>query len=442
MRKLQHISKPQRMRNIIRKAGVLLCLAAAFSVQSAGALRKAYAAEGIQAVRVEFTSTETDADGLPVITGETTSDRYTVNRVEILEEYEATREFDDDDDDDSSGSVLSGTAGYVNAGPGSSTQNQGTGGIYDDDDAAENSAAAGTDRTIARDVYGTTTVDPMTIDTLISRNYKNSGLLAYNQTYRSMGNLSELVYVAELEAANGYAFTLDSSKIRLSGLGASYVKHERENSRTRLVIYLKFSGLAQQAVQISSAGWEDNGQGSQQVSGQGRGIAAWTATGNGALYELRLLRGGRTIASGKKTAALAYDFRPFMTRAGEYSYMIRPVLELKNKAEWIQSDSIILTEEEASVNKSLYNGSGTGWREASGRYWYREADGAYIQANWLQDAGNWYYFDASGWMQTDSFVEWKGESYYLDAQGHMLTGAKAPDGRIAGESGALSWPMN
>ena len=43
-------------------------------------------------------------------------------------------------------------------------------------------------------------------------------------------------------------------------------------------------------------------------------------------------------------------------------------------------------------------------------------------------------------MVTDIYVKWGIAAYYLDTDGKMLTGAKAPDGRIAQEDGSLSWP--
>lgn len=83
----------------------------------------------------------------------------------------------------------------------------------------------------------------------------------------------------------------------------------------------------------------------------------------------------------------------------------------------------------------------TGWQQSEeGAWWYREQDGSYPQKNWLYDNGCWYFFDSTGYLVKESYVKWGNSTYFVDKDGKMLTGGQAPDGRLAGTDGALSWP--
>ena len=163
----------------------------------------------------------------------------------------------------------------------------------------------------------------------------------------------------------------------------------------------------------------------------------------------------------KITGASAYDFRPLMQAGGSYSYKIRPIGADGTAGEWTESDSAVtVAADQAALFKELFaleavtEPSGdeagppritgyrnTGWQETwDGRYWYRETDGTYPQQNWLREEGLWYFFDPEGYMVRERYIKWGNDTYYMDSAGKMLTRGQAPDGRLAGENGALKWP--
>lgn len=75
-----------------------------------------------------------------------------------------------------------------------------------------------------------------------------------------------------------------------------------------------------------------------------------------------------------------------------------------------------------------------------GRFWYREIDGSYPQQSWINQDGVWYFFDADGYLLTENYVKWGENVYYVDQDGHMLTSGKSPDGRLVQPDGTLEWP--
>lgn len=273
----------------------------------------------------------------------------------------------------------------------------------------------------------------------------NSDLLAYNETYRAMQVYSELVYAVELAAAEDYYFVADADKIRLSGLGASIVRMERLNSKTTLTLFVRFQELDQLAAAVDRAFWTDHGYGSWTDAG-----AAW--------YELRFYAGGRLRGGKRITGGTRYDFRPLMQSEGSYHYMVRPVTASGGTGEWVESEILAVTREDAERNREKFalltetDGDGsappvsvsylnTGWQgDADGRLWYREQDGTYPQQNWLPEDGNWYFFDGDGYLVRESYVKWGTDTYYLDSEGRMMTDGKTPDGRLAQADGSLRWP--
>lgn len=277
-------------------------------------------------------------------------------------------------------------------------------------------------------------------------NDDNSSLLAWNQTYISMSDWSQVVYVVELEAADGYIFSLNEEKIKLSGVGAAYEKHERLDSKTRLVLYVKFADLDDLAGEAKKVSWTEEGRGS------------WDFTGNPARYELLLFADGKLNGNKKVTGGVSYDFRPLMQQAGTYRYRVCPVSSEGSTGEWVESEVFTVTEEMAEQYKRYFqvekekekSESGPpassrylniGWQKVTdGRYWYREPDGSYPQKNWLFDEDFWYFFDENGYMVKETYVEWGNKIYYIEEEGHMITSGKAPDGRIAAADGALKWP--
>lgn len=354
------------------------------------------AATKVSSLKIKFSTEETDGYGVPVIEAEADNERYSVSEVVTLEEY--AREWSDWDytsEDDIY------QADYDS--------------VFDDDDD-----------------------DDRKIDT---------DLLAWNRTYRAMGDFSELVYVVEAEASDGYYFTNSRDKLKLSGLGAEILKLERLEKKKVLVLYVRFSELDDVVSQVEKAGWTEDG------------IAQWDPVSGAAYYELRLVC-DRKRSAGKETGGTEYDFRPLIQQSGACRYEIRAISATGKKGEWSESASLTVSQEMAEYNRNRFyveaipqrDGDGPpaayfyqniGWKQTEdGRYWYQEADGSYPQQNWLWYDGAWFFFDKDGFMMKETYVKWGNETYYLDAAGRMITEGRSPDGRLAAADGRLSWPVS
>lgn len=270
----------------------------------------------------------------------------------------------------------------------------------------------------------------------------DSSMLIYNEINRNNQDFSELVYVVELEASEGYRFSTDKNKIRLSGVGAQYIKSVRTDKGALLVIYVKFSDLDDLVGEVETASWSSDGR------------AVWSPARSAMKYELRLSFQGKILAGRKVTAGTSYDFGPLLKKAGSYRFLVRPVSAINDEGAWKESEEFHVSEEMARQRQpettsagektgphEAVSDSNAGWRQTEdGAWWYQEQDGSYLQLNWLYENGFWYFFDEAGYMEKESYVKWGNNNYYVDDDGRMVTGGQVPDGRLAGTDGVLNWP--
>jgi len=269
-----------------------------------------------------------------------------------------------------------------------------------------------------------------------------SGDEANEQKYEG----DQQTYVVELSADDDYYFNITrSSKINLSGAGAEFIKASRKDNGSTLIITVKLTRMDMFLGEIPEAGWGENG------------MAQWEPAIGAGTYKITL-RNSDGKTKRVETGGARYDCRPFMQKAGTYSYEVRPVGLDGKLGDWIEGGSIEVSEEMAAANKALFEveydriyegeqrGPGTshveyknvGWQQdESGKYWYRNPDASYIQSNWLNDNGNWYFFNADGWMVINDYASWKGKDYYFGLEGKLQTSGKAPDGRKIEAGGAL-----
>ena len=193
------------------------------------------------------------------------------------------------------------------------------------------------------------------------------------------------------------------------------------------------------------------------------GVAVWDSVENDSgYYDVYCYRGSSLV---KKLVAYhgnSYNFYPYMTKEGEYTFKIRTVSPYTSsssesydsdsssgtKSDWVESNSIIIdktqvsdgtgqtTADEYGGNASIFtpagntsypNGTGSdnvaGWTSQGGYMYFRYPNGEYVRDGWLKLNDVWYFFDAEGhrlygW-QEDKNHNW----FYLDTtSGGMKTG--------------------
>lgn len=231
-----------------------------------------------------------------------------------------------------------------------------------------------------------------------------------------------------LRANDGYYFSLTkASSVKL--VGATYVKASKQDSSETLVLKVKLPSLQEHVGDL------------EEVNLTNGGYAWWNEVRGAGSYEVRLYRNGAGLgASILSTKNLQYDLRSLMNRPGTYQVKVRPCNKLKpeNKSDWIESNTVTLTQEMVNDIKS---GKGSDvprrgeWKMDEKGWWYVHDDGSYTKNGWEEVKGEWYFFDADGYMRT-GWISWEGKEYYCsDHSGVMLRNTTTPDGFILDNNG-------
>lgn len=216
----------------------------------------------------------------------------------------------------------------------------------------------------------------------------------------------------------------DASKIKVTG--GTYVSAKRSGSD--LIVTLRTKAVKGLYAEPEDVGWKDTRLGQ----------AVWSKGDNtSGAYEIWLYCGKKIIFKKEQVTATTYNFYPYMTEEGTYSYKIRSVPykqeELKSgkKSDWVESDEIVIRDRDVSdgtgkeSDTTTENGTTTttnvGWQQESGVWYYRYADGTAQANSWLVLDEVWYRFDQDGKMIT-GWVVLDSDIYYMDSTGAMVTG--------------------
>ncbi len=235
-----------------------------------------------------------------------------------------------------------------------------------------------------------------------------------------------------------------TSRVKLSGDDAKYVKSRREDSSSVLIVTIKLDALVG-SLDIEEVYWEDD----QSTT------ARWEAADGAKNYQVRLYRGSSSVGETVTTNGTSYNFSSRITREGEFYFKVRSVGTDNSKGEWFESDYIYVDDEMLDdIRSGKYGSSGSNntsstpnqpgntgnqWILDNVGWWYRFADGSYPTNGWLEINNTWYCFDRVGYMLT----RWIKEScalYYFHTRsgsgnGAMLTNTVTPDGYYVDASG-------
>ncbi len=226
-----------------------------------------------------------------------------------------------------------------------------------------------------------------------------------------------------LRATNSdeYAFKGGYQSSNVSIKGGTYVSSSRSGSDT-LYVTFTFKPVKGTYESPQDADWRDSGF----------GTAKWSSVDNSSgAYDVYLYRGSSIIKKVEKLKATTYNFFPYMTKAGTYSFKVRtvPYTESEQKygknSEWTESGEVYLPQEKVSDgsgqdNSAVANGQ-VGWIKTGNIWYYRYPDGTYQKNNWAKINNKWYLFDSNGGMVTG----WQQRNnlwYFLSSDGAMTTG--------------------
>ena len=194
-----------------------------------------------------------------------------------------------------------------------------------------------------------------------------------------------------------------------------------------LVIKLRVEPIGGDFAAPEDAYWKDNA----------KGTAKWEAPDEGGTgrYEV-VLRRGNTKVTTIETTGTSYNFYPYMTKAGTYSFRVRTIAKTSSeekygdKSDWVESDEIYLAKEDVSDGSGQQGSTSAGapgsavtagWRKYNNAWYYYYPDGSYQKDSWKKINDRWYLFQADGKMMT-GWQNRGGQTYYLTDNGDMVTG--------------------
>lgn len=221
-----------------------------------------------------------------------------------------------------------------------------------------------------------------------------------------------------------------ASNVRISG--GSFVSASRDGDSLNVV--LRINPVKGDYDPPSDAFWNE----------KNLGEARWVKPDNtSGYYELQLRRGTKTVHKVAKTSAVSYNFYPYMTEEGKYTFQVRTIagtdVQSKSgkKSGWIESGELQITDRYVSDGKGQQKKDGTvvrgtketvGWSNENKVWYYRYPDGNLCRSKWENIEGHWYYFNAEGIMLTGWQNINEGD-YYLHSNGQMAVGWTKADGK-------------
>ena len=247
-----------------------------------------------------------------------------------------------------------------------------------------------------------------------------------------------------LETLNDYRFSSSYSSSKVTVRGGDFVSAKRQGSGKLLVTVKTDSAAASERVFEFLDEPEEVYWSSGKYTSSKFGYADWEKV-EGAAYDVYLYRGSKNVKKVTDLHTSSYNFYPYMTSEGTYTFRVRAVpaddsvSKYAKKSDWVTSDELYVDEDEVSDGsgqdkddkndwEDWYDrdgwdnvGNQVGWIERNGRWRFRYPDGTYIRDSWGKISGVWYLFDGNGDMLTGWQLR-SGIYYYMDTSGAMRTG--------------------
>ena len=201
-----------------------------------------------------------------------------------------------------------------------------------------------------------------------------------------------------------------------------------------LIVKLKVRAIKGTFNAPENAYWKDNA----------KGTARWEEPEDGdtGRYEVVLRKGSSKVHS-VETTSRSYNFYPYMTKEGTYTFRVRAIAKTSKEddygenSEWVESDEIYLAKEDVSDGSGRTDdtvnsdGPGTGsgptgntrvgWQYINNCWYYYYPDGTWQKDGWAAVNGKWYLFQGDGKMLT-GWQNRSNQTYYLADSGEMVLG--------------------
>lgn len=235
----------------------------------------------------------------------------------------------------------------------------------------------------------------------------------------------------EPEDVSEYYFLASYKKSSVSINGGTFVSARREGDA--LVVTLTLKPVKGEYGEPLDAFWYE----------KNLGEARWEKPKDtSGFYEVQLYRDGKSVYRIPRTSAVKYNFYPYMTEAGDYTFRVRTipgtdaVSKYGKRSDWIESGELQITDryvsdgkgQQASKSKAVRGAEETGWKQKDKQWSYTYPDGTICRGGWEYIEGQWYYFNIDGVMQT-GWQNIDNQHYYLYPNGQMAVGWANIDGK-------------
>lgn len=226
-----------------------------------------------------------------------------------------------------------------------------------------------------------------------------------------------------------YIFRGGYSSSNVTVKGGTFVSARVVSSGSELEVTVKLNGVKGQYPTPDEAYWK----------GSGYGNATWVMDSDNkklssGYYDVYLYRGTSVVKRLESYQGTSYNFYPYMTKKGSYSFKIRTVPNSESekkygtKSDWLESDEIYVDESHVSDGTGQTDGNGVpssttnvGWILDGNTWYFKYPDGSYQKNSWMKVLEKWYLFDSTGKMLT-GWQTRNGQTYYLKDAGDMYVG--------------------
>lgn len=226
--------------------------------------------------------------------------------------------------------------------------------------------------------------------------------------------------VIETEDELSYAFNGNYSASNVKITGGTFQKATAK--KTTLTVTFTLTPVRGSLEAPYEAQWN--------ISNKNKGLAKWSSeAGAKGTYDVWLYRGTGVVKKADSIKGLSYDFYPYMTKAGTYSFKVRAVptseqSKYASRSDFTESDEYYLDKDHVSDGSGQDSPGSTtavGWVKTGDTWYYKYPDGNLKKNGWAKISDKWYLFDAQGKMLTGLQTIASG-TYYLAPSGDMQEG--------------------
>ena len=232
--------------------------------------------------------------------------------------------------------------------------------------------------------------------------------------------------ITDSDSDTEYKFRSSYSSGSVSVSGGEYVSSTRQGGDLRVTI--RVDSVRGTYDEPEYAEWDGS-----------KGRAVWEPGEDSSnYYDVYLYRRSTIVKKLEDYNGESYDFYPYMTQEGDYSFKVRAVphsdseKQYGKKSDWTESGELYIGADEVSDGSgqegtpgNTTNGTGgvtnAGWIQAGSSWYFKYPDGTYFKDGWLKWNNVWYLFDANGLMLT-GWRQKNGYWYYMNDSGAMITG--------------------